>query len=98
MDYTAIGARIRRARKLKDLTQQEMAHLVGISLSFYGHIERGSRIMSIETLGKICESLDADAHYLLWGVSKRAEGLALNDNERRAVSDFLHRIINDLDS
>ncbi|KAI4446243.1 hypothetical protein C823_000761 [Eubacterium plexicaudatum ASF492] len=33
-----------------------------------GHIERGTRIMSLETFVSICEALDAGADELLWGV------------------------------
>lgn len=98
MDYTAIGARIRRARKMKDLTQYEMAKIIGISLSFYGHIERGSRIMSIETLGKVCESLDVDAHYLLWGASKHSERMDLSEAERHVVKGFLDKIADELNA
>lgn len=36
-------------------------------MSFLGHIERGSRIMSLETFVSICGALDADAGELLWG-------------------------------
>lgn len=36
-------------------------------MSFLGHIERGSRIMSLETFVNICGALEADAGELLWG-------------------------------
>lgn len=38
-------------------------------MSFLGHIERGSRIMSLETFVSICRALDAGADELLWGVA-----------------------------
>lgn len=96
MDYIGIGTRIKHARKKCDLTQADMARLTGISLSFYGHIERGSRIMSIETLCKISEVLDVDAHYLLWGESKRAIDLRLSDAEREAIRTYLDRQLREL--
>ena len=43
MDYLRLGQRVRRQRKLLGMTQKEVAEKVGISLPFYGHIERGSR-------------------------------------------------------
>ena len=42
-------------------------------MSFLGHIERGTRIMSIETLNGICEALDTGADELLWGFPKGPE-------------------------
>lgn len=38
-------------------------------MSFLGHIERGTRIMSLETFVSICAALDTGADELLWGVA-----------------------------
>ena len=43
MDYLRLGQRIRKQRKLMGMTQKDVAEKVGISLPFYGHIERGTR-------------------------------------------------------
>lgn len=50
VDYVALGQRIRSHRCALHLTQEELAERVGISASFLGHIERGSRVLSVETL------------------------------------------------
>lgn len=50
LNSIALGQRIRYYRKEKGMTQEQLAETIGISLSFLGHIERGSRIMSVETL------------------------------------------------
>ena len=47
LDYSQIGKRIRQVRKIKDWSQDELAKKCGISMSFLGHIERGTRIMSL---------------------------------------------------
>ncbi len=67
LDYGKMGIRIRQLRKAKGWSQEELAKKCGISMSFLGHIERGSRIMSLETFVSICGALDADAGELLWG-------------------------------
>jgi len=69
LDYTGMGARIRQVRKAKGWSQDALAKKCGISMSFLGHIERGTRIMSLETFVGICEALDADADEILWGVA-----------------------------
>lgn len=57
MDYIEMGRRIYEIRKKNKLTQSELAERVGISLSFIGHIERGNRVASLETVVKIANAL-----------------------------------------
>ena len=65
IDYAAMGGRIRSARQAAGLSQSELAEQCGLSVSFLGHIERGSRKMSLETLVAICEMLNLSADCLL---------------------------------
>lgn len=67
LDYGRVGKRIRQVRKAKGWSQDALAKKCGISMSFLGHIERGTRIMSLETFVSICDALDANADELLWG-------------------------------
>lgn len=73
MDYIAFGQRVRRFRKQKRLTQEALAEQVGISASFIGHIERGSRIASLETLMQLCRALAVSPNDLL-GEQLTAQG------------------------
>ncbi len=68
-DYGKMGMRIRQVRKARGWSQDKLAKKCGISMSFLGHIERGTRVMSMETFVSICEALDAGADELLWGVA-----------------------------
>lgn len=65
MDYYAIGQRIRYIRRMRYITQAQLAELVGCSVSFIGHIERGTRKLSVETLYQICNSLQISADFIL---------------------------------
>lgn len=67
MDYQDLGQRIRKLRREQDLTQEDLAELVGISPSFMGHVERGSRVASLETLVALCNVLKVSPSYLLQG-------------------------------
>ncbi len=73
LDFVKIGARICQLRKLRGLSQIELAKKCGISLSFIGHIERGSRKMSLDTFVTLCRELETDADGLLWGVAMSSE-------------------------
>lgn len=65
LDYRGLGKEIRRRRKRLRMTQRTLASQAGISLSFLGHIERGSRKASVETLVGIAIALDASMSDLL---------------------------------
>ncbi|MCI8892469.1 MAG: helix-turn-helix transcriptional regulator [Eubacterium sp.] len=75
LDYGRMGKRIRQVRKAKGWSQDELAKKCGISMSFLGHIERGTRIMSLETFVSICSVLDAGADELLWGVAHPSDAV-----------------------
>lgn len=81
MDYRLLGARVQRARRINGLTQERLAEMAGISLSFMGHIERGTRKASVETLVALARALGVSTDALLLGTplsgtlseAKRAE-------------------------
>ena len=82
-DAAAMGARIRQLRTAKKMTQEELAQRLGLSVSFVGHIERGNRLASLETLVSMSEALDVSTDYLLKGV----EGIRLSLSEYRTLRD-----------
>lgn len=65
MDYISLGQHVRKKRREKRWTQSRLAEAVGLSVSFMGHIERGSRKASLETLISICNALDVSPNFLL---------------------------------
>lgn len=65
MNYVKLGERIRQQRKLLRWTQEQLAEKSGISLPFLGHIERGTRKASLETLVGICNALKVSPQLLL---------------------------------
>ena len=65
MLYQGLGKRIRQQRKLLRMTQEQLAEQAGISLSFLGHIERGTRKASLDTLVRICNALHVSPQLLL---------------------------------
>jgi len=67
IDYKKIGLRIRKQRIEKGLTQEQLAEQAEVSLSFIGHIERGTRVLSVETLARLCQVLEMDMHYIVFG-------------------------------
>ncbi len=65
MDYTALGQRIRTQRTALKLTQRDLAERTNTSTSFIGHVERGTRKASLETLIQIANALAMHTDELL---------------------------------
>ena len=49
------GKRLRKIRRHKDLTQERLAELLGVSVEFISNMERGINAPSFETIEKIAE-------------------------------------------
>lgn len=60
-----LGKRIQRRRQKLELSQEDVAHKVGISRVYMGYIEQGRNIPSLEVLQKICKVIDADVGDLI---------------------------------
>jgi transcriptional regulator with XRE-family HTH domain len=60
-----MGDRIREARKQKAFTQEQLAEKLDVSVESVSHIERGTRLPSIQVFIKIIEVLGVSADYLL---------------------------------
>ncbi len=65
IDYAAMGRRIRRKRQEKGFTQIEFAQRINLSPSYFGHIERGTRTPSLDTLVLIANELMVGVDVLL---------------------------------
>ncbi|WP_129691312.1 helix-turn-helix domain-containing protein [Gottfriedia acidiceleris] len=53
-----VGDRVRYLRKLKGLTQEELAEKAEVHYTYIGGIERGERNISLETFEKISNALN----------------------------------------
>ena len=65
--YENTGIRIRNQRKQLHLTQERLAEMADISISFVGAIERGEKKTSLETFVRLAECLKTSTEYLLFG-------------------------------
>ena len=65
MEYEALGRRVRQQRKLLKMTQEELAAAADVSTSYIGHIERGLKRCSLETLIGISNALNVTPDILL---------------------------------
>jgi transcriptional regulator with XRE-family HTH domain len=54
---TKFGAKVRRLRQAKDLSQEAFADICGLHRTYVGAIERGERNVSLENIEKIAKAL-----------------------------------------
>lgn len=69
MKYVKI---IRDLREDNDLTQEQIARLLGTSQTMYARYERGANEMPIHHLIRLCEIYGVSADYIL-GIEPRTE-------------------------
>lgn len=72
IDYSIIGQRIKRARKEKEMTQEQLAEKIDVSIAFLSRIERGSSHINLKRLSQICEILEITEGEVLNGVSNNS--------------------------
>lgn len=66
-EYRQLGLKIAYFRKLRGLTQEELAEQIDKSSAFIGHVEAPNinKAVSLDTLFDIAEALDVPAHKFL---------------------------------
>lgn len=67
MNYELLGRKIRKQRKEKNYTLEQLAEKLDVSTTFIGQIERAKGIPSLETLVKIANVLEVSTDSLLFG-------------------------------
>lgn len=65
VDYKLVGKKIQNRRRELGLSQEKLAECCYISTSYLGHIERGTRSLSMGTAIKLASVLDVSLDYLL---------------------------------
>ncbi|NCO12455.1 MAG: transcriptional regulator [Candidatus Pacebacteria bacterium CG_4_10_14_3_um_filter_34_15] len=60
-----LGKKVQRYRKKTGMSQEEVAHKVGISRAYMGYIEQGRNIPSLEVLQKVAKVLKVKLNELL---------------------------------
>jgi transcriptional regulator with XRE-family HTH domain len=55
--HKKIAEKIRRIRKDRNISQEELALKAGLNRAYVGYIERGERKPSVDTLAKLAKAL-----------------------------------------
>lgn len=79
LDYYQIGQRIRKIRKAKGLSQEQLAAKVDISLPHMSHIETGNTKLSLPVLADLACALDVRTDDLLYDDERFSISAAVDD-------------------
>jgi len=60
-----LGVNVRRYRKLRGMTQEQLALDVEMERSYISDVERGTRNPSVRALGRLAHALGTEPHTLL---------------------------------
>lgn len=78
MDYYAIGQRIRKVRKARGISQEELAEKVGISTTHMSHIETGNTKLSLPVFVDLAEALEIRTDELLYDISVADRSISMD--------------------
>ncbi|WP_324728448.1 XRE family transcriptional regulator [Lysinibacillus fusiformis] len=84
MENIDIGKKVEKYRKLKDLTNRELAALAGITPSMLSQIERGLANPSIQTLKVLAKTLDVPT-FSFFMEETNTEALVVRSNKRKKM-------------
>ena len=100
MDNTTIKDNIRKIRKTRRMTQEEMALRLGISITAYRDLEKGNTSILNSNVYKIADLLDTPAEEIVLGYKpSQIEGTSLQEvqQEYSGKIESLNRRILDLE-
>ena len=90
-NMAAMGLRIRQRRTELNLTQEDLAERAGVSVSFIGHIERGEKAASVDTVVELCKVLELSLDYVILGKKElRDRDYGLFDDLCALVDKYTH--------
>ncbi len=87
-DMSFVGKRLKEERNRLHYTQEEVAEMIGVTPAYIGHIERGERGFSIETLVKLCNYYKVTIDYIFKDVI---------EHDKNSVSEQINLLLRDKD-
>ena len=73
LDYKIIGDRLRAARSKKNMTQEDLAEQMDVSVVYISRVERGNSRINLPRLNQMCNILGVTEGQVLNGVASNSK-------------------------
>jgi transcriptional regulator with XRE-family HTH domain len=83
---TALGLRIAEIRRSKNVTQEALADMLGVSPKHISHVENATSCLSLKNLIQFCSIFDCSLDYLVFGKQNNEALSKLPDEIVRILS------------
>lgn len=87
-----MGLRISRRRKEYNLTQEQVAEQMNVSLQMISNLEQGKKAIRPENLIKLCHVLDVTADYILTGKKSSTDVQSIASKLSILPDDDIHMV------
>ncbi len=88
IDYKDLGARIKRRREELNMSQAELASMVGLSTQHVSNVENARSKIGLEKLVSITNALNCSADELLCGSLRAGSRAVYSDEISTIIEDF----------
>ena len=79
IDLVEIGKRISTERKRNNITQEQLAEKMNVSIQMISNLERGNKAIKINNLLNLSQILGVSTDYILTGNKNLSEKSAISD-------------------
>lgn len=76
-----LGEKIRKLRKAKDISQEQLAEILEVHITNIGRYETNKQLPSADTIRKLAEYFDITSDYLLFDEPKNVSTTKIKDRE-----------------
>jgi len=85
-----IGARLKRARQDRGLTQDQLAEAAGFHTTYIAKVEAGDRTPSLETLIRLSSIMQVSLQSVVAVVDQNPDAVVPGDDIQAEIVDYLH--------
>ena len=79
LDRENVGRAISEQRKIKGMTQKQLADLLNVSYQAVSRWEQGASLPSVDMIYDIAQALDTTVDFLLNGISEKRKTISYSD-------------------
>jgi len=86
LNYALIGERIRKSRKEANMTQEEFAEAIGVSVGYINQIETGKKCFNLKRFNEIVTIFDKPLSYFVEGTESPEQSTI------KEITDLLYNV------